>query len=227
MATPSPIHTMPPGTLMAATFMVFLASKTTNQTMTSILPQHSGQKQLSSQGAQERDSPASDSWTTAFTLDPPILHCLPVDIDETIDMGQQGNEKVVPEGEYDVFHQIVRTSLGRFHSSGDNADDFLEEIGSLIPTDEVLKDKITWDMQSLLKASLTYCAKIAQGVLTADKLIDTPLCAPPTALKNKFKFFTPSNMLGKEHYRLNVDIRFIWVPAHATWVGIFNGIESQ
>ena len=78
-------------------------------------------------------------------------------------------------------------------------------------------------MQSSLKASLTHCAKIAQGVLTADKIIDTPLCAPPTAQKNKYKFFTPSNVLGKEHYRLNV----VWVPAHTAWVGIFNEIESQ
>ena len=40
--------------------------------------------------------------------------------------------------------------MGQFHPSGDNANDFLEEIVSLIPTDEVLKDKIMWDMKSLL-----------------------------------------------------------------------------
>ena len=149
--------------------------------------------------------PPLDSQPPAFTLDPPMLHGLPVDIAETTDMGQHGDEELVPEGEYDIFHQAVRSYLSQFHSSGDNADYFLEDIGSLIPTDEVLKDKITWDMQSSLKASLTHCAKIAQGVLTADKIIDTPLCAPPTAQKNKYKFFTPSNVLGKENYRLNVD----------------------
>ena len=120
-------------------------------------------------------------------------------------MGQQGDEELVPEGEYDIFHQAVPSYLGRFHSCGDNADNFLEDIGSLNPTDEVLKDKITWDMQSSLKVSLTHCAKIAQGVLTADKIIDTPSCAPPTAQKNKYKFFTLSNVLGKEHYSMNVD----------------------
>ena len=52
---------------------------------------------------------------------------------------------------------------------------------------------------------MTHSAKIAQGVLTADKIVDTPLCAPPTAQKNKFEFFTPSNVLGKEHYTLNVN----------------------
>ena len=128
-----------------------------------------------------------------------------LDIAETTDMGQQGDEELVPEGEYDIFHQAVQSYLGRFHSSGDNAEYFLEDIGSLIPTDEALKDKITWYMQSSLKASLTHCAKIAQGVLTADKIIDTPLCAPPTAQKNEYEFFTQSNVLGKEHYRLNVD----------------------
>ena len=44
-------------------------------------------------------------------------------------MGQQEDEELVPEGEYDVLLQAVQSSLGRFHSSGDNADDFLEEIG--------------------------------------------------------------------------------------------------
>ena len=53
---------------------------------------------------------------------------------------------------------------------------------------------------------MTHSAKIAQGVLTADTVVDTPLCAPPTAAqKNKFEFFTLSNVLGKEHYTLNVD----------------------
>ena len=131
-SAPIPVHTMPPGTPMLAASMVFLAGKTTNQTMTSVLPQHSGQKQLSSQDAQDSDSPASDSRPPAFTLDPPMLHRLPVDIDETTDMGQQGDEELVPEGEYDVFCQAIRSSLGRFHSSGDSADDFLEEIGSSI-----------------------------------------------------------------------------------------------
>ena len=72
-----------------------------------------------------------------------------------------GDEELVPEREYDVFRQAVWISLGWFHSSGDNADDFVE-IRSLIPTDEVLKDKITWGMQSSFKASLTHCAKISQ-----------------------------------------------------------------
>ena len=36
-------------------------------------------------------------------------------------------------------------------------------------------------------------------------LVDTPLCAPPSAQKYKFKFFTLSNVLGKEHYRQKVD----------------------
>ena len=53
-----------------------------------------------------------------------------------------------------VLHQAVRNFLGQFHPSGDNADDLLEEIRSLIPTDEVLKDKITWNMKSSLYASI-------------------------------------------------------------------------
>ena len=120
-------------------------------------------------------------------------------------MGQQADEELVPEGEYNVFRQAVWSSLGWFPSSGNNADNFLKEIGLLIPTEEALKDKLTWDMQSSLKSFLTYCTKIAEGVLTADKIVDTPLCDAPSAQNNKFKFFMPSNVLGKEHYRLKVD----------------------
>ena len=71
---------------------------------------------------------------TAVTLLPLILNRPPspwilrcfiaettVDIAETTDMGQQGDEELVPEGEYDIFHQAVQSYLGRFHSSGDNA----------------------------------------------------------------------------------------------------------
>ena len=117
-----------------------------------------------------------------------------------MDMGLQGGEELVPEGEYDVFRQAFLSFLGRFYSSGDNTDEFLDKIGSLIPTDEVFKDKIMWVMQSSLKASLIHGAKIAQGVLTADKIVDTPLCVPPTAKKKTSKFFTLSNVLSKEHY---------------------------
>ena len=141
-SAPTPVHNTLPPTPMVAASMVFLAGKTTNQTMTSVLSQHSGQKQLSSPDAQGSDSPASDSWPAAITLDPPMFHRLPVDIDESKDMGQQGDEELVTEGEYDVLHQVVWNFLGQFHPSGDNANDFLEEIVSLIPTDEVLKDKI-------------------------------------------------------------------------------------
>ena len=195
---PTQIHATLPGASIVAASTAFPAERTTDQTMTSVLPQ----KQLSSQNSQDSDSPASDSQLTAFTLDPPAIHQLPPDINETMDMGQHGGEELVPEGEYDVFRQTVQSSLGQFHSSGDNVDDFL--IGSLIPTDEVLKDKIMWVMQSSLKASLTYSDKIAQGVFTADKVIDTTECAPPTVQKNKFKFFTSSNVLGKGDYRLMV-----------------------
>ena len=92
---------------MVAVSMVFLAGKTTNQTTTSVLPQHSGQKQLSSQEAQDSVSTASDSRPPAFTLDPPMLHCLSIDIDETTDMGQQGDGELVTEEEYDVFCQVI------------------------------------------------------------------------------------------------------------------------
>ena len=103
-------------------------------------------------------------------------------------MDQQGDEELVPAGECDIFRHAVWSSFGRFHSSGYSADDFQEEIGSLISTDEVLKDKITWNMQTSLKASLAYCAKIAHRVVTTDQIVETPLCAPPSAQRKKLKF---------------------------------------
>ena len=149
-SAPTQVHNTLPPTPMVTASIVFLAGNTTIQTMTSVFSQHSGQKQLSSPGAQDSDSPASDSWTAATTLDPPMLHRLPVDIDETKGMGQLGDEELVIEGEYDVLHQVVWNFLGQFQLSGDKANNFLEEIVSLIPTDEVLKDKILWDMKSSL-----------------------------------------------------------------------------
>ena len=115
-----------------------LPTAMTSRDATSVLPQHSGKKQPSSQDVQDSDSPNADSQSTGFTLDPPTVHLLPADINETTDIDQQGDE-LVPEEQYDVFRQAVWSSLGRFHSSGDSAADFQEEIGSLIPTDEVLK----------------------------------------------------------------------------------------
>ena len=64
---------------------------------------------------------------TTVTLLPLILNCPPspwilrcfiaettVDIAETTDMGRQGGEELVPEGEYDIFHQAVQSYLVGF-----------------------------------------------------------------------------------------------------------------
>ena len=162
---------------------------------------------LSSQDAQNSDSPAYDSQPNDFTLDPLTIHQLPADINETTDMGQQGGEELVPEGEYDVLRQAIQSFLGWFHSSGDNADDFLEENWSLIPTDEVLKDKITWDMQASLKGSLTYCAKIysARSLDIRQDRRHTFVCSSNGPEEQVPSFLHRPNMLGKEHFRLKVD----------------------
>ena len=47
--------------------------------------------------------------------------------------------------------------------------------------------------------------------MTTDKIIHTPLCAPPLAQKNKF--FKLSNVLDKEHYRLKADKSSEYQPA--------------
>ena len=99
----------------------------------------------------------------------------------------------------------MRSSLAPFRSSADNADDLDQEIGSLIPTDDVHKDKVTWELQPSLKAALRYCSKIAQGVDCSEDISETPLCDPPSSQNSKFKFFTPHNVLGKEHNRLKVN----------------------
>ena len=48
--------------------------------------------------------------------------------------------------------------------------------------------------------------------MTADKIVDALLCAPPSSQNNKFKFFTPSNVLGKERYWLKVDMSSEYQP---------------
>ena len=81
-SAPTPVHTTPPGMPLVAASMAFSAGMA-NQDTTSVLPQHSGQKQQSSQDTQDSESPASDSRPTAFTLDPLMAHRLPADIDKT------------------------------------------------------------------------------------------------------------------------------------------------
>ena len=75
-----------------------------------------------------------------------------------------------------------------FRSSADYADDPDQEIGSLIPTDDVHKDKVTWELQPSLKAAFRYCSNIAQGVDYSDDISETPLCDPPSSQNSKLKF---------------------------------------
>ena len=134
------------------------------------------------------------------------LQRLPDNLDQTtLTAGQQGDEGQVLGGDYEFFRVVVRSPLAPFCSIADNADDLYQEIGSLIPTDGVHKDKVTWELQPSLKAALWYCSKIAQRVDCSDDTSETPLCDPPSSQNSKFKFFTPNNVLGKEHYRLKVN----------------------
>ena len=104
----------------------------------------------------------------------------------------------------------------RFAPRADNADDFLQEIDSLIPTDDMLQDKIICKMQPSLRAALKHCSKIARGVETSEDIVDTPLCDPPSSHKSKIKFVTLQNVLGKEHYRLKVNPSADYRPAPPT-----------
>ena len=154
-------------------------------------PQPPVQGVQSSQHTQVSDSPSSDRQLTAFTLHPLRVHQISTEIIQTAETrGQQ-----VPEGEYDIFrHLAVRSSLGPFHSSADNADDFLQEIRSLISTDDVRKDKMTWEMQPSLKAALKYCSKIAQGVETSND-IRIPLLWSSLIYTDNFRNWSLSSSL--------------------------------
>ena len=85
-----------------------------------------------------------DHRPSVFTFDPPRLQGLPDNLDQTTQTaGQQEDEEQVLERDYEVFHEVVRSSLAPFRSSADDQD---QEIGSLIPTDDVHKDKVTWEL---------------------------------------------------------------------------------
>ena len=143
---------------------------------------------------------------SVFTLDPPRLKRLPGDLHQSTQAARQLEDKEqVLEGDYEIFCDVVHSSLAPFRSKADNSDDPDQEIGSLIPTDDVHKDKVTWELQLSLKAALRYGAKIAQGVDYSDDISETPLCDPPSSQNSKFKFFTPHSVLGKEHYWLKVN----------------------
>ena len=86
------------------------------------------------------------------------------------------------------------------------------EAGTLIPSGDSFMDKITWKTQPSVKAALRHCARIAQGVKTSDDLVETPLCDLPSTQKTKFKFFSPQNVLGREHYRLRMDETAEYLP---------------
>ena len=47
---------------------------------------------------------------------------------------------------------------------------------------------------------------------TSDDLVETPLCDPPSTQKNKIKFFSPQNVLGRNHYRLRMDETGEYLP---------------
>ena len=121
-------------------------------------------------------------------------------------------EESVSEWDYQVFCQAVRNSKGSIHSSADNADDVDVEAGTLITSGDSFKEKITRKLQPSVKAALRHSARIAQGVKTSDDLVVTPLCNLPFAQKSKLKFFSPHNVLGREHYRLRMDETAEYLP---------------
>ena len=83
-------------------------ASSSQETASDDLPQPAVQGLRSSQHARIRDLPSSDRQPTAFTLDPLRLrvHHISTDIDQTAETtGQQGQEELVPEGEYDIRSQ--------------------------------------------------------------------------------------------------------------------------
>ena len=114
MATPRIPAAIPTQTTTSRTPLVAapmaLPTGMTNEDVTSVLQQHSGKKQPSSLDAQDSYSPTADSRPTTFILDPPTVHRLPADMNETMGTSQLGDEELVPEGEYDYFSQAVLLS---------------------------------------------------------------------------------------------------------------------
>ena len=105
-----------------------------------------------SQRTPDCDPSPVDYHPSVFTLDAPRLQRLPDDLDQTTQTaGQQEDEEQVLEGDYEVFREVVRSSLAPFRSSADYADDLVQEIESLIPIDDVHKDKVTWELQPFWK----------------------------------------------------------------------------
>ena len=63
-------------------------------------------------------------------------------------------------------------------------------------------------------AAFCHCSRLAQGVKTSDELVEMPLCGQPAT--KKFKFFSPHNVPGMEHYSLTMNETTEWLPTPAS-----------
>ena len=104
---------------------------------------------LSSQQTGNSEPPTSDVGLTVYHLDSSRLCLLSSDIDQTTETNQQGEEEL-------VSGDIMAFSVWWFAVHWDHFFQCIQcrSLWSLIPTDDILKDKIIWDFLPCLE--ITY-----------------------------------------------------------------------
>ena len=173
-------------------------------------------------------------WPTS--LDSSMVHHYrPVEIDQTTDLDQMPESLL--ELDYELkFQQAVCSSKGKFHLSADYAEDMDEEASTMIPSGDSHRSKITWETQASVKTSLRHCTRITQSIKPSKDLVNSPLSDPPSSIQmSKFRFSSPQNVPGQEHYRLRMQDTADYLPSPpsqgsdtgATQVTIHYTISSQ
>ena len=148
---------------------------------------------------------ASGSRLTAFTLNAPSLRCYAVaDRDQTTETNQMAEKERVAESDYKLFRQAVWNSVGLFHSSADKADDMDMEAGMLISSEDSHMWQDHMENATFSQGSGTLLCQDCAGSEVIRRVGWYPLCDPPSTQKPKFWFFSPQNVLGREHYRLRM-----------------------
>ena len=109
---------------------------------------------------------------------------------------------------YQDFREALKYTKGVF-TTLDRED---KDTGGVTETSSTDKqDRIAWVSQQSLTRALQYTARLAQGVPSTAKVVETPL-AHRTAQESSCRFLKPAVFFSKEAFCLRVDLKSTFQP---------------
>ena len=117
---------------------------------------------------------------------------------EEVDTEEQVSKQV-----YQDFREAVKSIKGVF-TTLDREDKDTGGVTETSSIDKQPEDRIAWGSQQSLTCALQYTARLAQGVSSTVKVVETSL-AHHTAQESSFRFLKPTVVFPKEAFRLRVD----------------------